>query len=74
LRSHNNPENGQLTGEMQKEIHQEYGEQEDLKMEEDEEISMLEVEIAMGKMIHGKATGEDEIALERIKAGGPSGN
>jgi hypothetical protein len=33
---------------------------EDLEMKENEEISMLDVEIAMGKMTHGKATGEDE--------------
>jgi hypothetical protein len=37
--------------------------------DEDEVISMLDVEAAMGKMIHGKATGENEISTEMIKAG-----
>jgi hypothetical protein len=30
------------------------------------------MEIAMVKMTHGKATGEDEISIEITKAGGPA--
>jgi hypothetical protein len=31
---------------------------EDVEMEEDEEIGMLDMEMAMGKVTHGRATGE----------------
>jgi hypothetical protein len=43
-----------LTGEMQGEIQQYYLVMEDLEVDEDTEIHMLDVEILMGKMIHGK--------------------
>jgi hypothetical protein len=47
-----------------------YGVENDLEMEEDEEKSKTDMEIAMGKMAHGKATGEDELLTEMIKGDG----
>jgi hypothetical protein len=41
-----------------------------LETEEDEEISMLHMETAMGKMMHRKVT-EDEISIKMTKAGRP---
>jgi hypothetical protein len=60
-------------GDMQEEMEQEYGEEEDLELEEGEEISMVDVGIAVGKVTHGKVKEGNEISTEMIKAGGLGG-
>lgn len=47
--------------------------QTNLELEEEEDITMLEVELAVRGMKTGKAAGIDEISVEMIKAAGPIG-
>ena len=43
------------------------------KLEEEKDITMLEVELAIKRMKMGKAAGIDKISVEMIKAAGPIG-